>query len=254
MFKQKIVVGQSGITAGQMQDFWRMVGDGTLDGKTLAYILANISKIRQEALGANVVTTARARAIMGRNFFGSAEAEKYFGLKPTEEDLRTLSVIPFSEETLRQCRDAHILVAVLSISILGIRAKVDCKLFYQHEDAWYNNEQFAKEQGIASWHLVRKDIVSNSTSKNWKKQIALLGKDEEVPSARVMVYTIIGHYLANGERIFQSIYTRCQDISSDGFRVRVGSFDQRGLGVSNDWGGSRRDDIGLASSRKIQSH
>ena len=193
------------------------------------------------------------REIMGRNFFGIREAVRHFGINPLHQQLTDLSEVPFSENVLQACKDTHILVAVFPLSILDIRKKVERNLFYSHDDAWYNNQAFAKEKGETSWHLIRKDIVSESTSKTWQEQQALLAEKEGVPSAQVMIYTIIGHYKSSGERLFEKVYARCQCFSSDGYRVSVGRFGSAGLCVVNCWGVSRRDSFGLASSLKIQS-
>ena len=195
----------------------------------------------------------RSREIMGRNFFGVEEATKCFGVNPTRQQLVALSEIPFSEAVLEQSKDTHVLVAVFPLSILEIRGKVEYQLFYSHEDAWYNKQSFAKERGEASWQLVCKTSVINSTSKNWQEQQALLGDDDEVPSARVMVYTIIGLYMATGERLFESVYVRTSSVYSDGSHVRTGDFDSEGLDVDYGWDGFGDGYIGLASSRKVQS-
>jgi len=193
----------------------------------------------------------RAREIMGKNFFGVEEAIKHFGVNPTRQQLASLSEIPFSEAVLEQSRDTHVLVAVFPLSILEIRGKVEHKLFYSHEDAWYNKQSFAKEHGEVTWQLVHKTPVDNSTSKDWQKQQALLGKDDEVPSAQVMVYIIIGHYLATGERLFEHIYVRTSSVDSDGYRVGVGRFDSEGLYVNYFWDGIRNDYLGVSSARKF---
>lgn len=194
-----------------------------------------------------------ARAI-GITTFGVQEAIQHFGVKPTKSQLAMLSVIPFSEQELREAKDTHILVAVLPLSILDIKGKVDRSLFWSKEDAWYHSEKFAKDKGQAGWHLVRKTIVPNSTSKNWNEQQALLAENEETPTARIMVYTIIGHYLNTGERLFEKIYARCSDFSSDDYRVSVGDFGSSGLFVSfgfYDWDAGRDVDLGVASARKF---
>jgi len=192
----------------------------------------------------------RAREIMGKNFFGVEEAIKHFGVNPTKQQLDGLAEIPFSEAVLQECKDTHVLVAVFPLSILEIRGKVDSKLFY--DQSWYNREPFAKDRGDASWQLVRKTLVSGLTSKTWDEQQALLAKSEETPTARVMVYTIIGHFLATGERLFERTYVRCSDIVSDGYRVDVGLFSSSGLGIGNYSDDDRDDDLGLAASRKFQ--
>ncbi|MCL5733519.1 MAG: hypothetical protein M1334_02540 [Patescibacteria group bacterium] len=135
------------------------------------------------------------------------------------------------------------------MSILDIRGKVENKLFY---DAWYNNQVFAKDEGEASWQLIKKTPVDNSTDKTYQEQQALLTNNEETPTAQLMVYTIIGHYLATGERLMEYIYVRCSDMDSDGDHVSVGSFDSYGLAVGYDWNGNRSGNVGLASARKSE--
>jgi hypothetical protein len=194
----------------------------------------------------------RAREIMGRDMFGVEEAIQHFGVNPSKQQIAALSEIPFSEATLEQCKKTHVLVAVFPISILEIRGKVsqDQCLFYDQD--WYNKQVFAKERGEAEWKLVRKTPVPNSTNEAWQKQQDLLASNEEIPTARVMVYTIIGHFLATGERLFESIYVRCSDVlDSGGRRVFVGGFVRLGLGIYGSWGGDRRGFIGLASSVKF---
>ncbi len=194
-----------------------------------------------------------AREIVGRNMFGIEEAIKHFGVKPTRAQLSALAEIPFTEAELRECKDTHILVAVFPMSILEIRGNDERRLFYSHhEDAWYNKQAFAKDRGEAAWHLVKKTPVANSTWKTWIEQQALLAKNEETPTPRAMVCTIIGHFLATGERLFENVYVRCSDVDSDGNRIYVGYFNSNGLVVNAHFaGGHYRDNIGLASARKF---
>ncbi len=193
----------------------------------------------------------RTREIIGQNFFGVEEAIQHFGVNPTRQQTLALSEVPFSEEVLQKARDTHALMAVFPLSILEIRGKVERKLFYGYEDAWYNKQAFAKERGETSWQLVRKTPVNNSTSKNWEEQQALISKEDEVPTPQVMVYTIIGHYLATGERLFEHIYVRTSFVVSDGFRVYVGSFDSDGLSVGSYWDDRREGGLGVSSARKF---
>lgn len=193
----------------------------------------------------------RAREIMGKNFFGIEEVIKHFRVNPSRQQTAALAEVPFTEEVLEILKGTHILVAVFPMSILDVRGKVERKLFYSHEDAWYNKEFFAKDRGEVGWHLVRKTPIEDSTSKTWDKQQALLGKDDETPTARVMVYTIIGHYLGSDERLFENIYVRCSCVDSDGSRVRVGYFGSDGLYVNCCWVGLCHSRIGLSSARKF---
>ncbi len=190
----------------------------------------------------------RSREIMGNNFFGVEEAIKHYGVNPTRQQLAVLSEIPFSEAVLEQLRDTHILVAVFP-QIYGKAPE----LFGNHKDAWYNKESFAEEHGKVTWQLVRKTPVENSTSKKWQEQQALITKDDEVPSARVITYVIIGHRLATGARLFENIYVRTSSPSSDVTHILVGHFVQGGLFFDFYLDYLREDYIGLASARKVQS-
>ncbi|XOB46713.1 MAG: hypothetical protein ACKKMV_00815 [Candidatus Nealsonbacteria bacterium] len=198
---------------------------------------------------AAIVRQRRAQKIMGKNFFGIEEVIKHFKVNPTHQQLTVLAKIPFSERVLEELKDSYILVAVFPLSILDIRSKVDSKLFY--DQSWYNNESFAEERGEAGWQLVRKTPVPSSASKNWSEQQKLLAKNDEVPTARIMVYTIIGYYLATGERLFKDIWVRTSSLPSDGYRVRVGCFYLIGLRFFYYWDGLRNIGISLAASRKF---
>lgn len=195
-----------------------------------------------------------AREIMGKNFFGIEEAVKHFGVSPSRKQLDYLAEIPWSEEVLEFHKDTHILVAVFPMSILdiGVNAR---KLFYPHKDPWYKKRAFAKHKGEASWRLVRKTPIPNSTLKTWDAQQALLSKDEETPSAQIMVYMIIGHFLATGERLFENICVHTSSAISSNYntilhRILVGKFNQKGLFASASWD-TNHYDFGVSSARKF---
>ena len=193
----------------------------------------------------------QARAIMGKNFFGIEEAVKHLGINPSKHQLACLAEIPWSKGILTTCKDTHILAAIFPLSILDLRDKVANKCLF-HKEEWYNKQPFAQDAGEIAWHLVRKTRVTDSLGKNWTQQQALLSHDQETPRAQVMVYTIIGHFLATGERLFEKVYVRCSDRVSEGYRVDVGKFDTDGLYVNNNWDDGASDNLGLPSSRKSE--
>ena len=203
---------------------------------------------------------ACAKEIMGQNFLGVEEGMKLFGIQLTRRQLAYMSEIPFSETTLTACKDTHILVAVMPLSIMQIRSYTAAmklskgqKSFFYKQD-WYDAQTFANEVGHLEWHLVRKNLVENSTGKTWQQQQELIDtKIEETPNAQVMVYTIIGHFLNTGERLFEKVWVRTSSFDSGVDRVCVGWFDADGLGVNNSWDDSAYDRIGVASSRKSES-
>lgn len=196
----------------------------------------------------------RAREIMGSNFLTVDDVERHFRVRFTAEQLAELGDIPWSEEVLEECKDTHVLFPGFPLTILEVRKrakKKGVKLFYSDRDTWYNDQKFAREEKVGlRWHLIRKDIVENSTNKSYDEQLALLSENEEAAQAAAVVYMIILYFLVTGIRLFERIYARCQDVTSSGGRVCVGSFDRGGLHVYSDWGDGRDVIIGLASSRK----
>jgi hypothetical protein len=199
----------------------------------------------------------RAHEIMGKNFFGVYDAVKHLlSVVPTEEQCEFLDKVPFSEETLQECKDTHILVAVFPLSILDIKAMpldirmdTECNTMFRPQDC-YHNEAFAKDKGGVGWQLVGKIPVVGSLSKTWNDQQAILSKDDETPTARIVVYTIVGHFLVSGERLFENVYVRCVDLDSNGHRVSVGDFDSKGLYVSRWFVDGCSDDIGVSVAKK----
>jgi len=190
-----------------------------------------------------------ARRIMGDNFLGMPEVAKVFGpVSQASQDV--LAIIPFDEATLRGCSETHVLVADIGLSLIDVRGRMKRGLFYSYEDSWYNSEDFAKLTEKVAWRLIRKTPVANSTSKTWDEQKALLGEQDEVPTARRVVYAIMLVFATTGERLFERIYVRTNDVDSLGDRVDVGDFDGDGLGV-NYWDDRGRDDLlGVSSYRK----
>ncbi len=233
-------------TAGLTDELAQKVIDSK--GNDLA---AKVVRLIQNGGFEATTSQKRAREIMGKNYFGIEEAIKHFGVNPSKQQLAALSEVPFTEATFKECKNTHILIAVFPLSILDIRGKIPSnqRLFYNKD--WYNKESFAKEKDETEWQLVQKTPVDNSTSKTWDEQQTLLAKNEETPTARVMVYTIIGHFLAIGERLFENVYVRCSDVDSRGIRVYVGCFDSLGLLVRSCWDGHRSGGLGVASARKL---
>ena len=204
--------------------------------------------------GSYMVTTTQklAREIMGKNFLGIEEAIQHFGVNFSEHELQALAEISFSEAVLRECKDTHVLVCVPALSILDIRIKR--QLFHNnHDDAWYNRQRFAKDKWQVGWYLISQTAVSDSKSKNWNEQKALLQDFEIIPSARIMIYTIISHFLATGKRLFEKGYIRTSSVASCDCisHVVVGYFGSQGLNINDCyWNKHCYNDLGLASARK----
>src|SRR5579885_1040668 len=100
-----------------------------------------------------VTRAERAEQVMGRNFIGVADAVRSFQVCPSRLDLIALRDVPWDEDVLTELCESHLLVAVLPISILEIRSRVEYKLFHSHEGAWYETEPLAQQREPPGWHL-----------------------------------------------------------------------------------------------------
>ncbi len=195
------------------------------------------------------ISQKSARKIMGKNFFGIEEAGRYFRVNITPQQRKTLLEIPFSKTVLEEAKDSHILVAVFPLSPLTIDSKMDPGLFYGN--VWFREESFLTDSGELKWQLVRKTPVENSTAKTWQDQQALIAREDEVPSAQVMAYTIGGYYLATGERLFERTYVRTSTKDSNNYRVYFGDFNENGLAVHSHQDDHLSRELGISSARKF---
>jgi hypothetical protein len=199
------------------------------------------------------LTQEQAREIMGRNFLGTKEVEEHFGELSLEQE-EALSIIPFSKETLEECKDTHILVADIGLFILDIMKRENCKKLFSEGYEWCKNHPFASYTEQPSWRLIRKTTVEDSFDKTWKEQQTLLDHQiDEIPLARQVIYAIILHFFATGERLFRNFYVRTSDVDSHGDHVNLGVFDGDGLRISL-WYNSDHGHLGLASARKSEDH
>ncbi len=200
---------------------------------------------------------SNARKIMGLNYFGIEEAVEHFGVIPTEEELANLANIPFSWTLLRKLKKTHVLIAVFPLSIAEIRAKVRINLFKRWWDRY--DGEFTKEKEKACWRLVRKKQVTGSFMKSRLEQEKLLNEKEEIPTARVLVYTIIGQCLAHDEFLFDWGWARTSSAEYDEYNVSIGDFHHLdgilyqfsgGLDVRFDSFDNERGNLGIASAIK----
>jgi hypothetical protein len=49
--------------------------------------------------------------------FSVEDAAVFFGIRPSSNEMAALAEVPFSKETLKACKDSHVLVAVLGVVI-----------------------------------------------------------------------------------------------------------------------------------------
>ena len=181
-----------------------------------------------EDYGFNPESQKRAREIMGNNFFGVKEAMKYFGIVPTSKQLKYYSEIPISEEILKHFKDEYLLVADFGLSIVEINKKTERAPYYISRDDMDELERrklkFIRDCEKASWQLICKKPVDFSSSRDFNRQKVLLESNEVIPSARTLVYAVIGHKLAVDELLFSNFFVRTSTVYGPDQHVRIGSF------------------------------
>ncbi|MCD6149359.1 hypothetical protein J7J13_01060 [bacterium] len=133
--------------------------------------------------------TDMAKEVMGEEFFGFQEVEKAFGIRISPEDVPE---IPFSREELERAKELSQFLVLRSDKapdgkpltlqkineILKGKVSDGSKLLYSDDgkgeiksDAWYKSEDFIKDETPRlSWALVSKEVIPNSTGKNYLQQ------------------------------------------------------------------------------------
>jgi len=149
-----------------------------------------------------------AKEVMGEEFFGFQEVKKAFGIEINPEGIPE---IPFSREELEKAKELNqFLVLRVNMASDGkpltlrkineiLKGKVSdgSKLLYADDgtgkiksDSWYKDEDFPKtDKPKLAWALVSKEVIPNSTNKNYLNQTEELVeylrnqvfKGEEVP-------------------------------------------------------------------------
>ncbi len=240
LMKEVVVTGRK---VGAGREFWsKLAHDEQLFREAVTLVLGDPSQYQP------TTSQQHAAEIMGRNYHGPDQVAKHFGVRYRDAELAQLAEVPFSEDELRACKDTHILVAGYPLTGLEIRKRMKKNAYKQD---WYENQDFARKTKVRlRWLLLRKTDVPNSRSKTYDEQLALLGPDEEFSIFCEVLFGMNLHFAETGERMHETYYVRCQDVTSDGNRVYVGRFGQSGWDVHGDWDVNRVSYIGLSSSRK----
>ena len=197
-----------------------------------------------------------ARFILANDFITPEEISQARGLTYSDEQLEVLQKSLPPLEVIAWCRGNGYLLLPNppeEMSLLGVR-DLNRDLFRSREGGWYADQAFAREEktGAATWLMIRKDIVPNSTNKKWKEQVPLVSNLERVPNAAEFSWALTTHKEVRGTYLIGGIYARTSSVASDGLHVSVGDFDSDGLFVFDGWGVSRNGSLGLASARKSE--
>lgn len=174
------------------------------------------------------ISQQRAREIMGGRFLGVREVAEHLGVTLQDDELKKIEVVPFKEVTLQKAKDAYLLFLgiiyehgqELTINHLremfprGGEPRFD--LYAEDKGSWFDLEIFARSTTPElKWYLIKTDILEESRSKGFDKQIQLLQTNEYLENAVVYVYAKILFFLARGISIFQNTFTRCDDVREE---------------------------------------
>lgn len=260
LIHEAVVTGRK---VGADEEFWKALTDEAMFRRV-------VRLVNGDDVPSGSITPEEAAQIMGNNFHGVVAAETQFGFRLNAKDKRTLLNVPFLAGVLQVCRETHVLVPGLPLSIMDIYGKAS-HAFNSSRNPWFaeSGQEFAHTKVIPGWYLIRRNEVAGSRSKTWSEQKAVLVDPDFVPEANLAAYAYVLHYVATGERIFSKAWVRTNSVAADGNRVNLnGKWD--GLRV-NRWrhggyrvhpfggedaihsfwnSGRRSDDIGVASARK----
>lgn len=123
----------------------------------------------------------RARELLGSDFLGQEAVEKAFDITLDES---MMPDIPFSDEELEAAQGKERLILTIEetpdgvpltmeqmVKLMQDKFTQDGKGKILYEINWYKNEDFfKKDKPQLRWRLVTKDLVPNSTSKNYLQQ------------------------------------------------------------------------------------
>jgi hypothetical protein len=152
-----------------------------------------------------------AAEIMGENFFGYEEAMKCYDLRPTPKQLSALSEIPFSEETLRECKDTHILIAIFPISILNIQRRMGTRGVFINKGIKEEASVVGKKNDLG-WRLVCKTLIPDKNPEEQKKLLNETMLGEGIPSAEVMLYVMVEFNFITNKWLFEGLHARTSSV------------------------------------------
>jgi hypothetical protein len=218
--------------------------------------------------GSTVPASARAspryaEEIMGGNCLGVDAVQQAFGVRLTEQEQKKIERVPFSESTLRERRNSHILLLGIArdasgqpLTIQRLREMFPAggqPRFRSYPRPGEIRDAYATtETPDLRWYLIARNLRRDSRSKPYWQQEQFLKANEYRERAVVYVYMMFLVYKARGERLFPDDLVWCKSAGSDGAPVAAGYFRSEGLYVS-DWWLRPDEHFGMAPARKADS-
>ncbi len=223
----KVIVAESDdISAGLMEDFWRKVKDGTIDGRSFRSYLAN-----PRIFSAGLITLARAKKILGKKVIGSGDAPIRYTeatLKQAETENKAghdWRLVFCAGTTLRQQRETYDID----------REKQPC---HRKDVTWHleaSEDDWANQNPESGWYLI--DFNGRWGGLTWDLQEAELVKLQKFGlydrvNPHIFGEAVMAIYQANnGERIAENWAHWSGVAGSSGDFVWVGGLSVSGLDV-----------------------
>lgn len=243
-------------------DYAKRVADFMLRGG-----LANSTPLENQWL---LIDTAR--AIMGKNFWGTEEWTRFYGVRFAEEQPCKIAHFPWGKDILnstcplcgkvvKDCHFAFWGIDRLNGAPLNIgkfrewhrRATTQRGFSRCTSDADYSTKKSATETTMGlRWHLLHRNIVPGSGNKTYDDQRAMLPVEYEVPSAVTEIAKNLFVSQKTGVWPNPKGYGRCKNMLPHGVRLIVGCGSDEGMLVDT----SEDNDaslayVGIAASRRL---
>lgn len=205
--------GWSDVRAGDInaatQRFWLSLGEyADVVAKRMVVDARFVLKVGAAARSGAYepsVQQVRARDIMKENIFGVEDAIAHLGVMPHKRHLLHMQDIGFSETVLAICKNTHVLVAYFPMSLSDLRDVFSRGRISVPMRGQWENVVFTMTDCSPGWYLVPKVALT-----------------EERPTwACVLAYTMVGHFLATGERMFEGGPVLTADVDSLDRRVTL---------------------------------
>jgi len=250
-------------TAGMPDRFYQLI----IDDKEFREQLVSLTQDRLEWGLPETSSQRFAHHIMGKHFLGVPKVERHLGVTLSDEVIKGLALIPYSDQELRECAKTHVLWIDMGMSIVALEyhmwlreqelRKGTYEKLFVHErlrEFRYHEKPYAKHGSATEprWRLTRYIPVENSLNHPWEEQCQLVAPHEEIPSAREIFNLCTLLFLSTGERIFEDIGVRTSDLDVDTKqRVNVIGFTEGfGIELTRSEENVPRKDLGIVTTVK----
>ena len=192
--------------------------------------------------------------ILGKDFISPEEVWEGRDLPYSDEQKERFHDSVPVDWILNQCQSNGFILLPgppKSMTLLDIQA-LDNRYFDSKYD-WYTHSdvRFSHDETVEPvWMAVRKDVLENSTHKQWSEQQKLVSLIEYVPNAAQTTWALTTYKVVRDVNLLENIYVRTASHTLDGNCVKVGKFDRRGIGLCGYYDSYRYENVGILTGLK----